>query len=223
MLRSSVIYRRLWYARRRNAARTGLLLKVVCLAAVIALLGTYLNGIIFPILLDVSEARAREMVSETVEAVLYSNLRGEEDYAGYVSVNRDSKGNVSSVQVDYAGLNSLAQEISKGIQKRLELLQQKEVVIPAGVLLGDTIFSSSGPGITVKIIPVGSVGTEFRSQFLHAGINQTKHSINLRVKVTVGIMAPLAQKKAEIETDIPVAETVIVGEVPESYTGSNEE
>lgn len=222
MFRSSVVYRRLWYARRRNAARTGLLLKVACLAAVIALLGTYLNGVIFPIILDISEARAREMVSETVETVLYSNLQGREDEAGYVSVNRDSKGNVSSVQVNYAVLNSLSQEIAKGIQEKLELLQEKEIVIPAGVLLGDTIFSSSGPGITVKVIPVGSVGTEFRSQFLHTGINQTKHSITLRVKVTVGIMAPLAEKKAEIETDIPVAETVIVGNVPESYIGSNE-
>jgi len=80
-----------------------------------------------------------------------------------------------------------------------------------------SLFAAGGPKINVRVIPTGSVETDFESEFVSAGINQTRHRIYLEVKTTVGIVVPFTDKKTEITTRIPVAETVIIGDVPEFY------
>ena len=56
-------------------------------------------------------------------------------------------------------------------------------------------------------IPVGSLT-----------INQTKHRIVLRIDVYVSILLPGYSTVTQVTNEITVAETVIVGEVPGTYT-----
>ena len=49
-----------------------------------------------------------------------------------------------------------------------------------------------------------------------AGINQTRHQILLDVTVAVEILLPGSTLNTEIGAQIPVAETVIVGTVPDT-------
>lgn len=78
-------------------------------------------------------------------------------------------------------------------------------------------MSGRGPNISFKIIPVGTVATQFKTEFVSTGINQTVHRINLEVKSKVSIIAPFYNSSNEIVTTINVAETVIVGSVPTNY------
>ena len=75
-----------------------------------------------------------------------------------------------------------------------------------------------GPLIPLKITLAGTVITELQSQFLSAGINQTKHELTLSVKARIFIRMPGYYTTAEITTNFLVAETVIVGEVPDAFT-----
>lgn len=64
---------------------------------------------------------------------------------------------------------------------------------------------------------VGSAHAVFQSQFSDAGINQTRHQILLEVTVSVDILLPGGDLPAEISAQVPVAETIIVGSVPDTY------
>ena len=65
---------------------------------------------------------------------------------------------------------------------------------------------------------IGSSSSEFRNQFETAGINQTRHQIILQIDVTISILLPGFTTATNVSSAVTVAETVIVGSVPESYT-----
>ena len=74
-----------------------------------------------------------------------------------------------------------------------------------------------GPGIPVRIIALTSSRVEFQNSIVTAGINQTKHQINLEVIVDIDILIPWSSESAQVVTEVLIADTVIVGQVPESY------
>jgi sporulation protein YunB len=119
--------------------------------------------------------------------------------------------------VDVGELNRIFSKVTIIIQEELDALEDKKIEIPIGVLTGNSIFSAKGPRISIKVIPAGSVETDFRSEFISAGINQTKHRIYFLVKTKVSIVVPFTNKTTEVTTSIPIAETVIVGDVPQYY------
>ena len=79
------------------------------------------------------------------------------------------------------------------------------------------MLAGLGPKIKVKIIPTGTVNIEFKTEFLSSGINQTRHRIYLEIKSKMGIVAPFVSQRVEVINEINIAETVLIGEVPETY------
>ena len=87
-----------------------------------------------------------------------------------------------------------------------------------GSLTGSPLLAGRGPRISVRMESVGSSSARFENQFESAGINQTKHRIVLRIDVYVSILLPGYSTVTQVTNEITVAETVIVGEVPGTYT-----
>ena len=83
--------------------------------------------------------------------------------------------------------------------------------------LGISLFSGSGPKIRVRVIPVGAVSTRFVTSFESAGINQTRHEISLEASVVMRIVIPTGAGSVSVSTYVPVAESIIVGSVPDTY------
>ena len=90
--------------------------------------------------------------------------------------------------------------------------------IPIGTLTGSSLLAGRGPTVKVKMQSVGSTTASFRNTFSSAGINQTRHQILLDVTVSVSILLPGFRTSTKVSNEISVAETVIVGSVPENYT-----
>lgn len=96
-------------------------------------------------------------------------------------------------------------------------LDKAEVTIPFGALLGSQLFSGMGPMIRVQLVPMGYALVDFESSFFDAGINQTKHQIDIVVNASFGMILATGNNNIEVKTSIPVAQTIIVGDVPNSY------
>ncbi len=64
---------------------------------------------------------------------------------------------------------------------------------------------------------VGSSSAHFENAFASAGINQTRHEIRLVVDV-VSVLLPGFSTVTKVTNRCAVAETVIVGSVPDTYT-----
>ena len=85
------------------------------------------------------------------------------------------------------------------------------------------MLAKYGPQLKVSIEPIGTVSVNFKTSFQSAGINQTRHRIYLEAKTQVKVVIPLTTSTKEVKTEIPICETIIVGDVPQSYVNVPEE
>jgi len=156
------------------------------------------------------------MISNAVNNTFSEDVRHDD----LISVEKDSKGNVVSVEVNTVKLNLISAEIARAIQRELDSTGKQKISVPLGTLFGTGILSGIGPDLSINVVPCGNVKTEFFSDIDDSGANRTVHRIYLNVKAEAGIVAPLFKKTVEIETTIPVIETVIVGNVQETVPES---
>ena len=135
-----------------------------------------------------------------------------------ISLEKDNDGKVTAVHSNMAAFNRLQAQILDIILAKIDQVSAKELSIPIGTLTGSALLAGRGPRISVRMESVGSSTARFANKFQSAGINQTKHQIVLEVDVSVAILLPGFTTATKVSTDVTVAETVIVGSVPETYT-----
>ncbi len=124
---------------------------------------------------------------------------------------------ISMVESDTAKINRLTSELLINIQNSLNNDYPAKLYIPLGSLTDYYLLSSSGPAIPVKIIPISVVSCEIMDTTKSVGINHTKHSIYLKIWVKMHYSGFLLNERETIETTVPIAETIISGDVPQYY------
>ncbi|NLL05762.1 MAG: sporulation protein YunB [Clostridiaceae bacterium] len=216
MRRKTNLYRRLWYVRRKsNIIRTYVVISIVLI--ILLILFYFFEKRLRMGLNQISEYRVKSIITRVVSNAVSDNFPEDIDYSDIVSISKDGNGNITSIQTDIAKLNRIFANASMSVQNQLSDLSDEKISIPLGAVLGETIFAARGPDINIRIIPVGSVETDFKSEFSSAGINQTKHRIYILFKTEMGVAIPFVEKKTIVTTSLPIAETVIVGDVPDFY------
>lgn len=73
----------------------------------------------------------------------------------------------------------------------------------------------------MKLLAVANSDRISMGEFSDAGINQTHHKIMLTVALDLVVLLPSGTVTEHVDTDVCVAETVLLGRVPESYTYFN--
>ncbi len=128
-------------------------------------------------------------------------------------------GRIGSITVDTISLNLLATELSNQIYECIENCENN-FGVPFGNILGDPYSSGMGPKMGVTVVPVGSVNYEIQSELLSGGINQSLHRISIRFDTSINCLVPFHKSNCTITTTIIVAETLIVGEIPNTILSS---
>ena len=129
----------------------------------------------------------------------------------------DVSGNIMAVNANVVTMNILNATIADEIINKLSNLDDIYVEIPLGSFFSSKLFSAIGPNIPVKIIPLSTVHTEYSTEFTSTGINQTQHKIFIKVNCSLKVLSALANDIQEINMEIPIAETIIIGGVPNTY------
>ena len=172
-----------------------------------------------PLLESMATTRVSNTVTRIVSEAVYEAIeKGELQYDGLGSFEKDTEGHITAVQSNMAAFNRLQSQILDLILGRIDQVSARELSIPVGSLTGSPLLAGRGPRISVRMESVGSSSARFENQFESAGINQTKHRIVLRIDVYVSILLPGYSTVTQVTNEITVAETVIVGEVPGTYT-----
>ncbi len=138
-------------------------------------------------------------------------------YDDLMTVSRDESGHVTAVTANPATVNQIKSDLSLQILNSLSQAGEVGVRIPAGSLTGSALLSGMGPGVGFHFVPYGSVDVDFHSTFTEAGINQTRQEVFLDVKTRVSAILPGFSADADVQTSVLVAQTLIVGSVPEHY------
>ncbi|MFT3951366.1 MAG: sporulation protein YunB [Oscillospiraceae bacterium] len=162
------------------------------------------------------EQKAVQVISDQVEALL---LRENLSYGDFVKVSKNADGAVTSIESNMLAVNLLQNEIASSINDRLSDTSHDTVKIASGTLIGANLLSGRGPDVTLKIHQTGSVEVHLHSTLTSAGINQTVHRITLTVSVEMSAVIPSYTTYVDVNTDYVLAETVIVGDVPDAYAG----
>ena len=165
-----------------------------------------------PVLTSLATARVSNTVNGIVTAAVNETIySGGVDYDQLISFEKDNEGKITAVKSNMAEFNRLQSAIIDEVLEKLSEVTTKELSVPVGTLLG-------GPLIRVRMQSVGSSSAHFENAFTSAGINQTKHQIYLVVDVYVSILLPGFSTTTKFSNTYSVAETVIVGSVPDNYT-----
>lgn len=170
-----------------------------------------------PILISMAEARARQLAVEAMNEAIAEVMGSSTTYSDLMKVSTDQNGRISMLEANAITMNDIASRAALAAQNKLDQVVGQGVSIPLGSALGVSLFSGSGPEIRVSVVPVGSVTTRFVTSFESAGINQTRHEISLEASVLMRIVIPAGSNSVSVSTYVPIAESIIVGDVPESY------
>ena len=146
---------------------------------------------------------------------------GQYDYNYFVTLQKDDAGNITAISANMARINTLSSEI---LQEVIAATNNglEDIDIPLGNLLGSNLLLGRGPNVPVKIIMLTSSYADFRNEIEAAGINQVKHQIILEVRVQIDVMLPWEVRSTEVVSEVLIAETVLVGKVPDTYLNLNQ-
>ena len=208
---------RLRYLRLTGRQRAGVWLSLLALALLAAALSLLWH--LKPVMTSMAMARVSNMVNRIVSAAVNEAVEsGEIDYGNFVIFDKDDTGHITALRSNVAEVNRMQGRIADEILLRLSEVSTSELEIPLGTLTGSALLAGRGPSLYVRMQAVGSANAVFRNQFTAAGINQTRHQIFLDVDVYMSILLPGMKTSTKVSNEIAVAETVIVGGVPDTYT-----
>jgi sporulation protein YunB len=164
-------------------------------------------------------AAAANAVTQTVNsAVVRKMAAGTLEYSDIITLDKDADGHVSALTTNMAKINMLKSELSDEITESITLNNMINVHVPFGNLFNSNLTSGAGPDVAVRIVLANAAALDFTNLFSSSGINQTQHRIALDVIVNISVLIPGGAVQTSVKTHIIVAETVIVGSVPENFT-----
>lgn len=213
---SRAVYKSLHFQRVPARQRRSIVLLLLLAAALLAFTvrsAVFLRRISSSIALsDATDAvtiAVNELVAEQMRRRDYGN-----DY--FVTLEKDADGAITAVTTNTARINSLATEI---LSEMVDAANSGElnIRIPLGSLLGSSLLLGMGPEVPVNIDMLTSSFVSFDNALTSTGINQSRHTLTLKASVDIDIIIPWASLSTTVETDVLIAETVIVGRVPDTY------
>ncbi len=164
---------------------------------------------------SVSTVKSRAV--ESVNLATSNTISASISYNDYVTVERDSDNNITFIQGKAMQMNRLARQIAISCQESIANMGDQHVDIPIGAFTGFILFANYGRKITIPLTIYSTVTSDYFTAFNSVGINQTRHSIYVKVSVNMDIVLPLYSYPISFDTYVLVAESIIVGKIPEVY------
>lgn len=152
-------------------------------------------------------------VNDSINGVIGQGIYGF-DY--FINVDKDESGNVTAITSNMAHINKLSTDILNSVIESTDN-GVLSIEIPIGNLSGINLLLNKGPDVRVDIIMLTSSRVDFRNEVISCGINQAKYQLVLEVTIDIDILVPWGTESATTVTEVIVADTVVVGRVPDTY------
>ena len=171
-----------------------------------------------PVVINAARSRARLFASDVISRSVDAAVA--ESTGSFINVIYGEDG-ISAIETNVTGISRLRADSILNIRGEISDIDRMTLDIPLGNLAGGMLLTGRGFPVRIKLVPIGDVSGEIYSEFSETGINQTLHRIYLRVRVSMNMIVASDTVRLELADDILVAETVIVGRVPDAYTAIN--
>lgn len=172
----------------------------------------------------VDEYTSANITAELVDGInnavlkILSDNDAYQNYDNFIEISVGSDGNVSLINVNMLMVNLLLCDLTEKTQINVNnLCKEKIYNVPFYAITGSLMLAQLGKNIEIEVKPIGHVECKLSSKFDGVSVNQTRHSIFVDITARVKMILPLYVKDLYVNTKIVVAESVIVGKVPEVY------
>lgn len=170
---------------------------------------------------QLAEVQIRNSTSDlTNDAIARQIANGNIAYDRIVYFEKDLDGRITALKTNIGEVNRLKTDILNIINDEILALDSSDLGIPLGSLFLPEFISGKGPEIPVHIIAIRNSDATFVSHFSEAGINQTLHQVTMVVSVDVAVLVLGKTDTFTMTSEVVVAETVIVGAVPDTFLQS---
>lgn len=190
------------------------------LLLIVAVVGVYyvVDKNLRPTIVTIAESRANLLVNDIVSEVVQRKVAEEKlQYQDLVNIHKDNSGKIVMMQANTVRINQMATDITLEVDKALRQVEYEHLSISLGQALGSHFLAHYGPKLSIGILPVGSINVLITDNFDSSGINQTRHRITLDLKTKIKIAIPLYKSDIDVHTVVPLTESIIVGDVPETW------
>ena len=201
---------------RKRSKKKGLIVALVIISAIIAGVVFFVVRNVNPVIEAISSEKIRAIATEAVSKSVL-DIMSQNTSHDYISIVRDDKNSIKSVDINTDAINGLAHTITIEAQKNINSAGQDGITIPVGSLSGITLLTGIGTNINIKIYLVGSTQTQIISEFTDTGINQTSHRLYFDIQGSVAVAVPGLKSNVKTSTRVLMSETIIVGDVPSTY------
>lgn len=171
-----------------------------------------------------SKREVVNMINREVNSIIIDEIgKSGFTYGSIISVDRNELGEITCVKADMLAVNQLKNKIDIRIADIYESKESFQARIPVGNLIGGGLLYGKGFDIVVKFRPIGEANTRMTGVLNEAGINQTIYRISFDANITTAVVFPFRYVEIPVKIETVVSETVIIGDVPQSYTYFNME
>ena len=139
------------------------------------------------------------------------------NYSDFIIIHKDDKNNVVMLESNMFNINSVTSDIAQKIQEQINNTEDSNISISLGSFTGISLLSGKGPRIPIEISTIGNISTNFKSEFIEKGINQTLHRLYLEIECEISILTPFNTINEKIKNEFLIAENIIVGNIPDAY------
>ena len=202
--------------------------RILCLTAVLALLAVAVLLVLRTkyrkALTELAQTQVKNVTSDLInDAVDREIAEGTIQYDRLVYFEKDLEGRITALKTNMGEINRLKTETLALINQEILDMDSSALGVPIGSLVLPEVFAGRGFSIPIEILTIRNSDASFSSCFSQAGINQTLQQMTMDVFVDVTVLILGSTESFTVTSQVVVAETVIVGQVPNTYlqTGGN--
>ncbi len=167
---------------------------------------------------ELAQTQVTNATSDLInDAVARQIALGDIQYDRIVYFEKDLNGRITALKTNIGEVNKLKTATLNAINDEILSMDASRIGIPLGSLILPEFLSGRGPRLPVEVLTIRNSDADFESEFSHAGINQTLHQVHMAVWVDVAVLVLGSTVSFSVEADVVVAETIIVGEVPDTF------
>lgn len=202
-------------ARRRKWKR-----KTILYLILVLIIGAFLliRSRLWPVVQDLARTQVTNTTSDLInDAISEQIAQGNIQYDRIVYFEKDLNGRITALKTNMSEVNRLKTDILNLINDEIMAQDTEHLGVALGSLILPEFLSGRGPDIPVRLLSIRNSDADFTSHFSEAGINQTLQQLTMDIKVDVTILVLGNTETFTVSSQVVVAETIIVGDVPDTF------
>lgn len=182
----------------------------------------YIERKITPILQDYAKIKVIELATDVVNDAIAKKVVEMDQINRLFLTETDGNHKITSISLDVQNATRVQTETTARIRDSLDHLSHQTFYVPLGVAFNSNILATYGPTIPVTLVPIGEVEVHLNPTLQEKGINNVLLTVNLHIQTKLKVIIPFSSHETVLEQDIPIAQQLIVGEVPSYYFKGSE-